>query len=85
MTYFELKDKRYWSNVPERWYSINEGLKPDACILYKNYSIWDFFYLDEMGERHENRVFSTDEEAYEFLWSKMEKQLNVFNIQPKKR
>ena len=41
----ELKKELEGNNVPERWYSINEGLKPDACNLYKNYSLWEYFYL----------------------------------------
>lgn len=85
MNLIELKDKFYWNNVPERWYSLNEELKPDACILYKNYSMWEFFYLDEKGERHDYRTFNNDEEAFEFLWKKMEYQLDVFKIKPKER
>lgn len=43
MDLLELKDRLHWANIPDRWYSLNEGLKPDACILYKNYSRWEFF------------------------------------------
>ncbi|MDI3322370.1 hypothetical protein [Pinibacter soli] len=85
MNLIELKDKLYWNNVPERWYSLNEGLKADACILYKNYSTWEFFYLDERGERHDYRIFNNDDEAFDFLWKKMEYQLAVFKIKPKER
>ncbi|WP_343304488.1 hypothetical protein AAHN97_23155 [Chitinophaga niabensis] len=85
MDYFELKDKLYWNNIPEYWYSLDEGLKPDACILYKNYSKWEFFYLDEKGERHDYRTFDCDAEAYEYLWGKMEYQLKFYNITPRKK
>ena len=78
MNLLELKDKLYRNNVPERWYSLNDGLKPDACILYKNYSKWEFFYLDEKGGRHDYKTFDSDEEAYEYLWKKMEYQLEFF-------
>lgn len=80
----ELKKRLYKSNVPERWYSIDEGLKPDACILYKNYSKWEFFYLDEKGNRTDYRIFDNDDEAYEYLWKKMEYQLKIFKIEPRK-
>jgi hypothetical protein len=79
----ELKARLYKANVPERWYSLDEGLKADACILYKNYSKWECFYLDEKGDRHDYRVFDEDEQAYEYLWKKMERQLAVFNIPPR--
>lgn len=79
----ELKDKLNKHNVPDRWYSLDEGLKPDACILYKNYSKWEFFYLDERGDRHDYKIFQSDEEAYNYLWMKMERQLVVFKIKPR--
>jgi hypothetical protein len=84
MNIIELKEKLYWNNVPERWYSLDDGLKPDACILHKNYSKWEFFYLDEKGERHDFRVFDNEADAFLYLWKKMEYQLKIFKIQPKK-
>lgn len=85
MDLIELKDKLYWNNVPERWYSLDEGLKPGALHLYKNYSKWEYFYLDDRGERTDFRVFYTDEEAYDFLWKMIEQQLEVFKIKPRER
>lgn len=85
MNLLELKDKLYWNNVPNHWYSLDEGLKPDACILFKNYSKWEFFYLDEKGERRDHRIFSTAEEAYEYLWKKMKNQLEIFKIRPREK
>lgn len=85
MNLIELKDKLYWKNVPDRWYSLDEGLKPDACILYKNYAKWEFFYLDKKGDRHEFKVFSDVDDAYDHFWQKMEYQLEVFRIKPKDR
>jgi hypothetical protein len=84
MDLLELKDRLYWANVPDRWYSLNEGLKPDACILYENYSRWEFFYLDEKGGRNDFKVFSNAEEAYDYLWSKMEYLLQSSKIEPRK-
>jgi hypothetical protein len=79
----ELKNKLYQNNVPERWYSLNDGLKPDACIIYKNYSNWECFYLDEKGDKHDYKIFQKDEDAYDYLWKKMEYQLSVFKIPPR--
>lgn len=28
MNLIELKERLYWGNVPDSWYSLNEGLKP---------------------------------------------------------
>lgn len=79
----ELRKKLDYYNVPQHWYSLNDGLKPDACILFKNYSIWEYFYLDERGEKHEYKIFNNEESAFDFFWKKMEYQLAVFNIKHK--
>ena len=85
MDLLELKDKLYWNNVPEYWYSLDDGLKPDACNLFRNYEKWEYFYLDERGGRNDYKIFNRAEDAYEHLWKKMERQLEVFNIRPKQR
>lgn len=71
----ELKAKIIDNRVPESWYSIDDGLKPDACILYKNHSIWEYFYMDEKGDRHDFSFFYKEEEAFDHLWEKLESQL----------
>lgn len=71
----KLKKKLVENNIPESWYSLDEGLKPDACILYKNYSRWEYFYLDERGGRNDYKVFYSEEKAFDHLWKKMEYQL----------
>ncbi len=67
-----LQEKIMQNDVPERWYSIDNGLKPDACIIYKNYSTWECFYLDERGNRDFYTICTSDEDAYDWLWSKIE-------------
>jgi hypothetical protein len=79
----DLKAILYQNNVPERWYSLDDGLKPDACILFKNYNRIEFFYLDEKGDRHDYKVFSNEEDAYDYLWKKMKYQLGIFKIAPR--
>jgi hypothetical protein len=83
MNLMDLKKTLYDNNVPDRWYSLNEGLKPDACILFKNYSVWEFFYLDEKGYRHDHKSFINDSDAFEYLWQKMKRQLDLFKIPPR--
>jgi hypothetical protein len=80
----ELKSKLYNANVPDRWYSLDEGEKPDAVIVYNNYSKWECYYLDEKGDKRDFRLFRSDQEAYDYLWGKMERQLAVFRISPRK-
>lgn len=74
----ELNAKLLANNVPERWYSIDGGLKPDACILYKNYAVWEYFYMDEKGNRVDFEIFHVEAQAYDFLWKKIERQLEVY-------
>ena len=63
-----------WS-VPDYLYSINEGLKPNAFVLNENYGKWEFFYLDEKGERIGYTCFIDNEEAYDYLWEKLYKEM----------
>lgn len=68
----ELQKKINELNVPEYLYSIGNDLKSNAHILYKNYSMWEYFYLDEKGNRNDFRVFNTDSDAYRYLLMKLE-------------
>lgn len=33
------------------WYSLDGSLCSDRRILYENYSVWEYFYMDERGNR----------------------------------
>lgn len=79
----ELEKLIYLSNVPERWYRINDGLEPDAYIIFKNYSIWEYFYLDEKGSRNECLFFTNEEDAYDQLWEDLKYLLKVYQIKPR--
>jgi hypothetical protein len=81
MNLIELKQKLVENRVPKAWYSLDEGLKPDACILFKNYSVWEYFYLDERGGRNDLKFFKNEEEAFDFLWQQMESELKTFGSQ----
>ncbi len=77
MNFKDLEIKLRENNVPERWYGINE-LKSDACILYQNYLKWEFFYLDEKGDRNDFKIFLNEDDACNYLWDKIEYQLKIF-------
>lgn len=71
MKYDELMENIYENNIPSSWFSINQGLKPNAYILFKNYDKWEYFYLDEKGDRLDSRLFSEPEKAFDFFWQKL--------------
>jgi len=55
-----------------------------AHVLYKNYAKWEYFYLDERGERQGYTEFSEEEDAYAYLWNKLEMELKYpTSIPPK--
>lgn len=74
----DLLDMLKKNQVPESWYSLDDGLKMDAFVIIENYSCWEFFYLDEKGDRQDFHLFSREEEAYDYLWSKIDYDLRVF-------
>ena len=75
MTIQELKHNIKLNNIPDRLYSLNEGLKPDAYIIFENYSKWEYYYLDERGNQIDKLEFNNSSDAYDYLWSKLEIEL----------
>ena len=45
-------------------YSLDGSVGPDRVVLYKNYAVWEVFYIDERGNRTVPKLFSSEEEAY---------------------
>jgi hypothetical protein len=74
----ELLEKIKAKNVPERWYAINDGVKPGACVILDSNGQWEGFCIDEKGERSHFNFFLNPEGAYDWLWEKMKLQLEVF-------
>lgn len=70
MTYTSLKLNLIKLNVPERYYSFKRDQRPDRFYLIKN-GFWEFYYLDEKGEKIGYKQFRNENEAcnffYEFL------------------
>ncbi len=84
MTPKEFEEKVRTNKVPDELYSLDNGLKPNAFILYKNYAKWEFFYLDERGVRNDFKEFTNGEEALHFLWAMLEKEMKYPpSIRPK--
>lgn len=54
-------------NIEPRRYSLYDELKPDAIILFHNYSKWEVFYLNERGGRNVEKIFDSEEKACEYI------------------
>ncbi len=64
----ELKRKLTALDVNYQEYSLDGELISDNIILYNSYHTWDVFYLDERGDRHEEKSFSSEKEACEYIY-----------------
>lgn len=71
MTLDKLKENIIIWEVPESLYSINDGLKPNAYIIFENYGKWEFFFLDEKGKRSGHVFFYNSEDGFDYLWQKL--------------
>jgi hypothetical protein len=68
MDIVELKKELNKIGVNPNRYSLNGSLDWDKIILYKNYSKWEVFYLDERGERNDEKIFNSEEDACLFIY-----------------
>lgn len=73
-----FRKKAIANKIPESWYSINNGVKFNACILVDNKSYWESFYFDEKGETHNLHLFSNEEEALDYLWKQIERMMLLY-------
>lgn len=73
-----FRKKAIENKIPESWYSINNGVKFNACILVDNKSYWESFYFDEKGETHNLHLFSNEEEALDYLWKQIERMMLLY-------
>lgn len=50
--------------IPSTMYSLDGDLfTPDRIVLYKNYSLWEVFYLGDRGERDTIKMCTSEDEA----------------------
>ena len=73
-----FRKKAIVNKIPESWYSINNGVKFNACILVDNKSYWESFYFDEKGETHNLHLFSNEEEVLDYLWKQIERMMLLY-------
>ena len=68
MTIEKLEDKLNDLGVEKSQYSLSGELNSDAIILNKNYNVWEVFYLDEKGNRNNEKNFDTESEACFYIY-----------------
>ncbi|WP_418359232.1 hypothetical protein [Sphingobacterium detergens] len=68
MTTEKLKDNLNELGVAKRQYSLSNELIADAIILNKHYNVWEVFYLDEKGNRANEKNFDTEGEACFYIY-----------------
>lgn len=64
-----LREKLEMLGITPNEYSLNEGLYPDRVILHDDYVKWEVFYFSERGTRHNERIFASEREACEYMYS----------------
>ena len=69
MDKIELKKKLDLLGVHSCSYSLEGELVPDNIILYNSYHNWKVFYFDERGGRNDEKVFTSEKEACEYIYS----------------
>jgi hypothetical protein len=68
MTRTELELKLNTLNINSSLYSLEGDLNPNSIILYNSYDNWIVFYLDERGGRNDERIFESQELAYDYIY-----------------
>lgn len=75
-----LKNKLARLGVKEEEYSLEGDLNPNTIVLYRNYSKWEVFYLDERGGRDMLHVSFSEDDACSFIY-----QYFIKRVETKKR
>lgn len=77
MNKLELKQRLDKLEVNPDFYSLEGDLLPDRIVLYQNYHRWEVFYFDEKGNRDNEKVFSSEKEACEYLYDYFKEQKEI--------
>lgn len=68
MTIQELENKLKELEISSQEYSLNGDLIFDSINLFENYSTWEVFYLDEKGNRNDEKKFESESEACKYIY-----------------
>ncbi len=72
----KLEEKLDNLAVNKNFYSLNGNLLPDRVILYNSYDKWLVFYFDERGNRNEEQIFNSKNEACQYIYNYFKKSEN---------
>jgi hypothetical protein len=64
----DLKLKLDDLKVSPEFYSLEGNFLPDRIVLFHNYSKWEVCYFDERGNRDNEQIFSSENEACVFIY-----------------
>lgn len=64
----ELEYKLNLLEVRPSSYSLEGEILSDRIVLYNSYHNWEVFYIDERGGRHDVKVFSSEDEACQYIY-----------------
>ncbi|WP_211253764.1 hypothetical protein [Flavobacterium daejeonense] len=70
MNIADLKEKLIELQVNPSYYSLNQGLKSDAIMLNSYHNTWEVFYLDERGGKHDEFIFSNENDACLYIYDR---------------
>jgi hypothetical protein len=68
MTKKELEKKLDEIEVPSNYYDLNGNQSPDTLVLNRLGSLWEVYYIEMRGEKRQEGIFATEEEACEFIY-----------------
>lgn len=73
----ELIQKLNTINVNPNLYSLYGELLPDRIILYNSYNDWIVFYFDERGNRNNEKIFHSEQDACEYIYKYFSHQMEI--------
>ena len=76
MNTIQLVDELDKLKVPKNYYSINGDLRTDTYILNNIYGKWEYYYFDEKGNREDYHEFENENEACEYMLTKLKAEIN---------
>jgi len=73
MNRIELKNRLDELKIQSCYYSLKGEILPDRIVLYQNYAKWEVFYFDERGNRDNEKVFCSEDDACNYIYEYFKK------------
>lgn len=77
MNKFILKKKLDFLNIDKNSYSLDGVSLPDRIVLYNSYQNWEVFYFDERGNKDDEKIFHSEEEACNYIYKLFKKSKEI--------